>query len=426
MSAVPSRTRRRARRLGYLLGFALALGVVGLWLITVYHHPALLHRDWVAFDNAGWRALGGDWSVVYTASAEERWPYLYPPIALPLSLPLGVLPYWPSYLVCATSALGAMWWSCRRFHELVGDQAGRYLVFCAALLAAPTTTQVIVTGQYSWLYLLSLAALAAYGGGGAHGELGPNLIDQRRAGVWLVLLALKPNLAIFVALFLVVRGQWTLLARWFSAVVALVVVTAPFSLGAWSAFVDAVAAVAQRQEAGQAPVDKQITLLAFLRVLSGNLSASRWVWLLWGCLVTPLVVLACVVWYRHRHPGPAGALRRGMLRQVGLLALVMVAVNPRLYFYDGLVVAVAAAGWYLDRDSYVSRAWRRVGGVCLLATVVVSAVFFYRPGIGTAFGGFAAVWALAESADLLLALRAARPAVPEDQLGEPADLVLAS
>ena len=52
MSAVPSRTRRRARRLGYLLGFALALGVVGLWLITVYHHPALLHRDWVAFDNA--------------------------------------------------------------------------------------------------------------------------------------------------------------------------------------------------------------------------------------------------------------------------------------------------------------------------------------------------------------------------------------
>ena len=299
-------------------------------------------------------------------------------------------------------------------------------MFCAALLAAPTTTQVIVTGQYSWLYLLSLAALAAYGGGGAHGEVEPSPSDPRRAGVWLVLLALKPNLAIFVALFLVVRGQWRLLRRWFSAVVVLVVVTAPFSLGAWSAFVDAVAAVAQRQEAGQAPVDKQVTLLAFLRVLSGNLSASTWVWLLWGCLVTPLVALACVVWYRHRDPGPAGTLRRGILRQVGLLALVMVAVNPRLYFYDGLVVAVAAAGWYLDRDSYVSRAWRRVGGVCLLATVVVSAVFFYRPGIGTAFGGFAAEWAIADSADLLLALRAARPAVPQDQPGEPSDLVLAS
>ena len=48
-----------------------------------------------------------------------------------------------------------------------------------------------------------------------------------------------------------------------------------------------------------------------------------------------------------------------MLRVVGLGALLCVAANPRLYFYDALVLVVPAARWYLDRTTYMSRAMRR-------------------------------------------------------------------
>lgn len=393
------------RRLGHLVGLGLFLLLLGLWLANTAGRPDLLNRDWVAFDNAGWRALGGNWASVYTSSADERWAYLYPPYVLVLSLPLGLVPFWPSYVLSVAMGLAGVVWSCRRLRDIVGFAEGRLLVFASALLCAPTTLQVFITGQYSWLYLMGLAGLAAYWHQG----------DDRRAGLSLALLAVKPNVALLVLPLLVLRRRWATLRAAALAFAVSVAVTLPLTLFAWGRFLDAVRGVAERQETGEAPIEKQVTLLSFFRVVSGDLSGSVAIWLLWFVVAAALGALVAWTWWRAGADTPP-------LRLVGLAALAIVALSPRLYFYDALVLAVPAASWYLGRDGYRRRWTRRVQGGCLAAIVVITFVFFPVPSVGTVVGPLAALWLLGEALDILAA-PAARRAAP---LSSDDDLILAS
>lgn len=379
----------RRRRIGHLVGLGLFLTVLVLWLISAFGRPELLDRDWVAFDNAGWRALGGNWSSVYTASAGEKWAYLYPPYAVPLAVPLGLVPYEASYAVTVAMALAGLVWVCRRLGTIADAGDGRLLVFCSVLLCAPTTLQVLITGQYSWLYLMALVGAAAYHERG----------DDRRAGWCLALLAVKPNLALLILPLLVVR-RWRGMARHAgSTVLAAALVTLPVSIGAWPRFVDAVRTVAAVQEQGDAPMEKQITLLSFLRVVAGHFDGSTLTWVSWGVLGVALAALTLQAWRRADDATPA-------LRLFGMAALAMVALSPRLYFYDGLIVAVPAASWYLRRDGCALRLVRRLEGLCLLGIGVVTALFFPWPAISTAFGPLAGAWLALEAVDVLAGVRA--------------------
>jgi hypothetical protein len=280
-----------------------------------------------------------------------------------------------------------------------GPDAGRFAVFCSAVLCAPTTLQVIITGQYSWLYLMALSGLAAYGSRG----------DDRRAGRSLALLALKPNLALVVLPLLVLRRRWSTLRAAAYNVFVVVVVTAPFSVFAWEQFLVAARGVAQRQGQGDAPIDKQTTVLAFLHVVTGRMDGSVLVWVVWLAVVA--AVGALVVW-AWRVAGP----ETSELRLVGMAALSIVSLSPRLYFYDGLVVVVAAAHWYLCRSRYHSRLIRRTEGACMALIVVVTFLFFPWPGVATLFGPLAALWLALEAADILLAERAAsRVSIPRPE-----------
>ena len=389
VQAFTSSPALRRRRIGHLVGLGLFLTVLVLWLISAFGRPELLDRDWVAFDNAGWRALSGNWSSVYTASADEKWAYLYPPFAVPLAVPLGLLPYFASYALVVAMGLGGLMWSCRRLGTIADAGDGRFLVFCSALLCAPTTLQVLITGQYSWLYLVALVGAASYWEQG----------DDRRAGWCLALLAVKPNLAVLILPLLAVRRCRGLARHAGSAVLAAVVVTLPVSIEAWPRFVDAVRTVATVQEQGNAPMEKQITLLSFLRVVAGNFDGSAVTWVLWCVLGVALAAVTLHAWRRADDATPA-------LRLVGMAALAMVALSPRLYFYDGLIVAAPAASWYLRRDGYTLRPVRRLEGLCLLGIGVVTALFFPWPAVSTAFGPLAGTWLALEAADVLAGVRA--------------------
>ena len=128
------------------------------------------------------------------------------------------------------------------------------------------------------------------------------------------------------------------------------------SFAAWPRFVDAVRAVAARQESGEAPFDKQITVLAFLRVVTGRLDGTVVVWSLWLTVAAVLGLSVAWVWWRADAGVP-------YLRLFGTAGLAMVALSPRLYFYDGLVAGVAAASWYLQREHYRSAWVRRAEGL---------------------------------------------------------------
>lgn len=394
------------RRLGHLAGLGLFVLLLILWLGVGATRPGLLNRDWVAFDNAGWRALSGDWRSIYTASSGERWQYLYPLIAVVLSLPLGLLPYFPSYVFSVLLVLGGTWWSFRLLRPLGDGEPGRHEVFCTTALCVPTTLQVLITGQYSWLYLLSLSGLAAHWSAG----------DERRAGRHLALLALKPNIGIVLLPLLLLRRRWETMRAATLALTVAVAATAPFGLFAWPDFVRAARGVAARQEQGDAPIEKQTTILSFLHVLSGRTEVHPLVWLAW--LVVVVVIGALVLW-AWRAAGP----ETSNLRLVGMAALAIVALSPRLYFYDGMIAILPAAHWYLARRAYASRAVRRLEGGCIAGVVVVTFLFFSHPAAMTVFGPLAGLWLVLESIDVLLAPRRAAAAVP----GDPdAELVLAS
>jgi hypothetical protein len=392
------------RRAGHLVGLAVFLVLLGLWLYGSFVRPDLIWRDWVAFDQAGWRALGGDWSSVYRASANEQFPYLYPPFAIVLALPLGLVPFWPSYVITVAAALAGIGWSCRRLTAVLPNDDGRWPVFCVALLCAPTTLQVIITGQYSWIYFTSLCGLAA----GLHDG------DERRAGYSLALLCLKPNLAVAVIPMLLIRRQWPVLRRATRATFIVVAATLPFTLFAWGDFAAALRGVAERQELGDAPIEKQVTLLAFLRVVSGQTAGAPAITTLWLAIVAVAAILVAHTWRR------AGA-EVSAVRLSGLAALCMVALSPRLYFYDALVLAVPAAAWYLGPGCTTRRWIRRLEGLIIAAIVGVTFLFFPLPSVVTVVGPLAGLWLLLEVFDLRSGLRRHPRAVPT-----PSELTLAS
>jgi hypothetical protein len=374
---------RLRRRWGHLLGLALFLLMFSLWIGSACTVAGILNRDWVAFDDAGWRALGGHWAEVYDGSADARWPYLYPPFTIWLSLPLGLLPFVPSYLAAVGMIVLALIWSARRILRACVGERDRQLVFVSALLCAPTVAQVIITGQYSWIYLVSLAGVAAAWQRG----------DEERGGYFLAALLVKPNIAIVFLPLLVVQRRWRALRSMVIGGVALVLVTLPFGIAPWTGFLAALRRVASQQQGGDAPIEKQSTVLSFLQVITGAKTTGVLLWLAWMTISVLLAATAMRAW-RHCRTHPS------MLRVVGLGALLCVAANPRLYFYDALVLVVPAAGWYLDRSTYRSSAPRRIGGLCIATILVSAGVFFGLPAVGTLIGPAALLWLLCEAADV--------------------------
>lgn len=404
-SAEPTTRSRAARRrkLAHLVLLGLFVVLLALWLTTGYRVPGAIDKDWVSFDTAGWRALSLDWRSVYTDSAGTRWPYLYPPFTIFLTMPLGMLPYYPSYLVAVGSALVAILWSLGRLLDGVGSGDGRRALFVSAALLSPTAVQTLVTGQYSWIYLAAVSGAYACWRSG----------DDRRAGYALALLLVKPNIAIFFLPFLVARrcGRTLRGAGW--AAVVLLACSLPFGVGPWVAFIDNVRGVAARQQAGDAPIAKQVTAQSFVRVLLGPGAWSTTVsWVVWGAVT---VGLGAVCWRLWRRPG-----RMPLLRLVGTACLLAVAANPRLYFYDALLLLVPAAGWYLEAGSYASAARRRSIGVALAAMVAATIGFFWFPAAGTAVGPCCVLWLLVESSDAAAERAGKQVAAPDAVLLEAA------
>jgi hypothetical protein len=395
-----SRGGRRRRRVGHLAGLAVFLLLAVLWLLTAANQVSLLDRDWVAFDNAGWRGLGGDWTGVYVASAGDRWPYLYPPTAIPLALPLGLLPYYASYVLAVVMGIGGVFAAWRRMVAASEGPRDRELVLLSALLCAPTTLQVLVTGQYSWLYLWALAVMAAAWG------------RSTRVGWALAALSLKPPLAVMFLPLLVAQRRWQALWRAATVTAAASAVTLLWGAGPWLGFVQAVRDVAERQGRGDAPIEKQVTLLGFAQVLSGG-RASPTVGIAVALVAAVTFGWAFRVWRRLDGAPP--------LRLVGSAVLLAVALTPRLYFYDALVLALPAAAWYLGAGRYGTRAARRVAGTCLAGVVLATLLFFTMPVVGTVVGPLSLLWAVVELRDLSGArARSRTPAAAADE-----DLVLA-
>jgi hypothetical protein len=312
-----------------------------------------IDKDWLAFDAAADRTVAGEGRAVYEDSAQERWPYLYPPFALPLTAPLAALGPWPSYVVAMVVPMvltvGAVVALCRaaraRPHQLAGA--------VGVSIGAGPLFSTVVAGQLSALYLV---AVAAWGAAWVRGR-------SAAGGAGLALAWVKPNLGAPLAALAWLQGDRSQRCGLAWATGALAAGGAVFGPAAWQAFFTNVATSAGRHGGTGVPTSKEVTVLAWLRLALGDGELTAAGVALWLVGAVPAGVAVVRLW---RRP----ALPEFRLRYVGVAVLFAAALNVRLYFYDALILIAPALAWYLGRSSYGRwRCWA-IGG--LIAAVYLA------------------------------------------------------
>lgn len=348
----------RAVRLFHLIGMAVFGVTFALWIGCVVYVPESIDRDWVAFDIAADRLVQDGPTTVYRDSMREEWPFLYPPYVLPLVAPLAATGRTPSYLLCAAGGLVAVAMALRLLRRVRPVDERRADAVRAGVLGSGVVLANVITGQFAPLYLLGLAvALWAW--------------QQRRpglAGCALGVLLIKPYLALPFVGYLVLRRERRALAAFAAVAAAATAIGLGFGTAPWLAYADSLRYMASKERIGLTPTSKQVTFASAGRMLLAGGGSTPWLQVAWLLIagVCALLVLRALRRSAARSPGSTPTLR-----QLGLVALFTVVASPRLYFYDAVLVVVAAVACYVEADTYASQRRRRAILGCIAASVVV-------------------------------------------------------
>ena len=139
-------------------------------------------------------------------------PFPYPPSALPLLAPFGLLPFWPSYFLWTGLSALAFWTAARRITRMA------WLVF-----AMPQMVLAIVLGQTT----LWIGAMLIWG---------VLLLRERPllAGLLFgIAAAIKPQFAILVPVALLAGRHWRAIGGAIAAFAAMLLLSLPFGLFLW-------------------------------------------------------------------------------------------------------------------------------------------------------------------------------------------------
>ena len=307
-----------------------------------------IRTDWTAFDNAASRFLGGEQIYVPWDAEVEPLPYLYPPFALWLAIPLGLVGFLGSYMLSAGSALAAFFggiWLLRRVAERGEVRRERSTSINTGIVAACTTGTAfssVLIGQYSGLYVLAVG-------------LGLWLFMNDRqalAGLALAILILKPNIAIALVVVLFWSRSWRVLAGFGAGTVGALVSTIPFGLGAWSGFWANLQQMADLQAMGIVPARKMVTFVSAVVELTGTSATSPLAIGSWLAFTTVVGVATLVVWAPKRFA-------ESPQRAFAVWAIFVIIANPRMFFYDGtLVIFGVLALWSLPSGMLGTRSKR--------------------------------------------------------------------
>lgn len=297
----------------------LAGGVMASWPWSQSHlvndEGANIGRDFIApyaaatLARAGDPAAASDFERLHAVeqeilgAPEELTPWLYPPTALLLMLPLALLPYLAALALWLAAQVAVFIWALRRLfpHPLMP----------ALVLAFPGTGQSLLAGQ-NGLFTATLIA-------GGLGQL------ERRpllAGLCFGGLAYKPQMALAVFCALLFGAHWRSLAMaivtalGFAAASALVLGIAP-----WLAFLHQLDGAMGLFRDGLIPLDSMVTAFGALRLAGAGMAAASAVQL--AVTLTALAALAHV-WRRRGDLAWRGAA----------LALAIPLTTPYAFNYD--------------------------------------------------------------------------------------------
>ena len=288
-----------------------------------------LQTDWTAFDNAATRLFAGETVYQPWDFEAEPLPYLYPPFALWLAVPLQPFGFFGSWAISFTMTA-------------VTSLFGVRFLAAATAKGVRQTTGVIVAGttgsffgaaalgQYSGFYVLSLG-LALW------------LWKKDRlflSGLALGILWMKPNFAIAIPVVLVWSRSWPVLRGFMTSMVVAFVASIPFGLQIWAEAYDNIRDMGERQVAGQLFESKFVSVLGAFQAVTGKqlLDASSIAVFLVVAFIVGVATL--IVWHPSRLQG-------NLDRAFGVLAVFVVVTNTRVYFYDGAVAIFGVLALWL-------------------------------------------------------------------------------
>jgi hypothetical protein len=261
--------------------------------------------------------------------------YVYPPIALLLSLPLASLSYLPGLLCWLLGGAGL-------FVALLRRLTG-WRMAIVALFAAPASFMNIETGQNGFF------TAALFAGGLMALERWPVL-----AGICLGCLAYKPQLALLLPIALAAGGCWRAFAA--AAATVVVLVAASFMLfgpAAWAAFLAHAPLQVSLLEYFEPYWHRMPGVFTVLRLLGAPIGAATLLQLCSGLLAAAAVT---VLWRSDADKE---------IKAAGLVIATFLAA-PHLWEYDEVVVLFAAA--WLARAGRRSEffAWERLSILALI------------------------------------------------------------
>jgi hypothetical protein len=193
-------------------------------------------------------------------------------------------------------------------------------------------------------------------------------------------------------------------------VALLVLSSLPLGLGLWADYFAVSRQVGSLAFTGELAPWKHQTLLAFWTWVLDDPDAIRAAWLASAALAGVAVFAS---WGRTSRPtslaSPASPARLPRLpRLYAQAVLFVVAVNPYLFYYDGLLLAVPALVWALDPDRAADGRFRQACGALLAAIWIWQhvAMFARYDGCPPLIGPLCLAWLVLDAWDLRTTQRA--------------------
>lgn len=326
MSGAATYTVSRAWRVAAIL----TLGLIGVVLLSRFQVPDDI--DFISYWAAAKLTLSGQPALAYdvavhravemtAAPVEGKMPFPYPPPALFLLWPFGLLPFLWATVAWIVAGLLLYGWTVRRTHPGMLPLA---LAFPPLLISG-------IIGQNGWITAsLFLGAMA--------------LLPTRPfvAGLLFGCLAMKPQLAVLVPLALLAGREWRGVGGAIVGFAGLCLVSlAAFGIGAWQGFFDLLPLYGSAASEGTIGWPKIASLYASLRMAGVAETAAM------AIHATVALAATALVWRIWRDPALTHA-------RAAILATATMLISPYLYMYDHLML-IAAVAWALHQG--VKQRW---------------------------------------------------------------------
>lgn len=379
--------------------FGIGFAAASLWLVFLWtrrNDPGVWHKDWLCFYEAGRTFVASGAESAYAGQCIDGYFWLYPPYMLYPYAVASMLRPLVFYSLIVVEVIGLTVWSLRVLEAVHHPRRPDFRTFRMFVIGSAALFTTLVAGQHSALLLAALAGAVWAESKGRRFEV----------GLFLGLLAIKPNWAILVVVWLVVTRRWRELGGVTAVGSVMLLSTLPIGFGTWEAYLgagpDALRSLLNSVPGETSyPVHKLATFEAFTRSTIGLISplAAKAAWV----ALEILAAAAClIVWSRSRV----------LAEQLAITVLTIVAANIYVEFYDILVLTVPAAVWWTGRDRY-SKTARRLVVLAMIGIWIWQWTFVIFPSFPwpSLTGGFLVLWIAGEV--LRHARRPFRRAVPE-------------